>query len=1681
MGVLEEALSSIRGTGSSNSATLDAPSSGFDLGSILQSIRSGTIKLKGKKPSDLYPRQEPEQQTLLDTAVRERKSLQPSNTFPITANDKVAQALRAIRARLPQAKEAAATALETPMFPGGGKVPGIPSVKLGEAAQMTMESLSLPFEAVKKAVVVPLSKAAKALGIEDVPLYGVGPIPGYKDLTIRQGIELIGEGASLYFTPKAIEAIPKIADKILFETVKYPAMPIAKVIPFDRLRQLQGGAPPLPQEIAVMQGAEKELKVPRFRMSSTVTEKGIQPYSIYEPTELETVLKRDSHYDVAVEAPGRATPAPTAEVPAEGPATSGVTAVAETAVEGAAPVDPLAAALAEIRMPTKTPEIPAVSPAPVATELKLTKSQRESLQKAREDLVQGEPGYRHIIKAGENDPNANKTVLPSPSTYPDWFKNQGWSSKDAIHALDKALEGKSLTAKQHTIVQAAFNPRTEKVREILADRVIKEVTAGDLKEGDQFKIEGEKFKVVDTHPEEFPPKVTIKDGQTITIQGDEPLKIDRGTLQSGAETPAGDPLTLAIEAVRQGKPIPHELTLPGMPGREMPAASIASAGSAQVPDEELLTGLKPAEASPQEELPLAGGGSHASRGPSREDFIRREATAEKVTIKPVDMPELVELTKEISGNWPQVSRRMGANTRGLFIPGKGIIRLRPDIFTDPKQAAQTFAHEIGHLIDWLPDKSMARGNILGRVYSLRKFMKDVYGNLEEGGQVSSYRNKELREELTAVSEWWRPYNKETSSASFKRYRGSSEELYADALSVLFNTPGELESRAPKFFKSFFEALDRKPFVKEQFFALQVRLNEGFESVMTRRLKNIEEGGVKSEELFRQKRAEKMMRDRHIWERTRMAVDDVFYPITKRVHDLEARGIDVPEGINPKFAVDELTLADNRNHTMLRQIDESVLTPLKNADLDSRDLHPYMFAKRVLADRSGLANPYGTAPENAKQLLVKLQQDLGPDRYTALEKTANQFHDIIWKSVEEGHDLGVFSDEVFEKLKANKDAYVTFTALDYASDYVPAGIKAQVGTLKEIGDTFLQTTLKMISLNRLNALQVAKRNVRDLLQEFYPAEITKAKVMNPQDKIHQFKREEQRGHLEMLEDGKMVAYNVDPLVAESFEKYRAGDLAVLGGMLRKFLLTKPFKALFITYNPGFALAFNPIRDFKRTYKSIPGATIGNLLKAYKDALPTAIRKNLGVSDKLIDEMVDNKALSAEFGDFFFDPSEDEYTRMLERYHILKMEGGKVVTPIGEIRKKLMKPFVQLLEGIRFAGSVIETMPKIAGYQLRKAQGEAGRRLTYNTRNYTGTPNFTRAGYATPVTNAIYMFSNIIKEGMKADWILASSPKTRNGYWWKTAKIDLMPKLAMMAAAAGATGSFLKGFFDRVPEYDKTNYIVVPLGIYPGGDYGWKAIYMRFPHDETSRLYTALFWKMGNALKGDPTAFNQIFDFGAGQMPNVAPTLTILGTWGKYLAGHNPYSSFKGTNVLSDLEYKAGGWPALKKMVLWTANQSGQFRFATYDDTTKTTTEKVLEATPLFNRLIKITDYGMKELEKSAAAPIQSEKAKERLEERDIKRHIEAALRSGKSDFGPDLKTGIEKLGFDKKDIKEIIQKGSRMELQNRIEALPFDEAMAVYRAMGDDEKKVLGPIMAKKFGSTMQRGDLKTLERALGKK
>ena len=248
-----------------------------------------------------------------------------------------------------------------------------------------------------------------------------------------------------------------------------------------------------------------------------------------------------------------------------------------------------------------------------------------------------------------------------------------------------------------------------------------------------------------------------------------------------------------------------------------------------------------------------------------------------------------------------------------------------------------------------------------------------------------------------------------------------------------------------------------------------------------------------------------------------------------------------------------------------------------------------------------------------------------------------------------------------------------------------------------------------------------------------------------------------------------------------------------------------------------------------------------------------------------------------------------------------------------------------------------------------------------------------------------FYSPIKEGMRSDLAVMTNPTTRSGFWMKTAVSTLTPKVLMAAALYGLLGEKIKEMFQNVSEYDMSNYIVVPLGIDPNG----KTVYLRIPTDETGRLFGAILYKGLTAAVNEQSAtkdLQDVFSFGAGQIPSLAPSLTLFIATKQFLAGENPYDYFRGRNVIPDQEFQAGGKYALKPFVSWALNTVGLgVVFKSYSSfqapESKTWIQKVTEAPVLSNilgRWIKVSDYGQYEKNKKITDSVKQQSARDSLE-------------------------------------------------------------------------------------------------------
>ena len=182
---------------------------------------------------------------------------------------------------------------------------------------------------------------------------------------------------------------------------------------------------------------------------------------------------------------------------------------------------------------------------------------------------------------------------------------------------------------------------------------------------------------------------------------------------------------------------------------------------------------------------------------------------------------------------------------------------------DPTLAPRVLAHEIGHLADWLPDKDMKRGNILGRIGTLKEYVKTTMESLPEMPEdsIAPDERKKMRsqaekqagskpfekgpdldewkksvsenykklvsdrvderslitrdmvaKELKAMTQMWNPFT-EGADENYTKYRYSSKELYADAISVMLTEPALLRKVAPTFYTAWQNFLVRKPDVR----------------------------------------------------------------------------------------------------------------------------------------------------------------------------------------------------------------------------------------------------------------------------------------------------------------------------------------------------------------------------------------------------------------------------------------------------------------------------------------------------------------------------------------------------------------------------------------------------------------------------------------------------------------------------------------------------------------------------------------------------------------------------------------------------------------------------------------------------------------------------------------------------
>jgi len=1091
-------------------------------------------------------------------------------------------------------------------------------------------------------------------------------------------------------------------------------------------------------------------------------------------------------------------------------------------------------------------------------------------------------------------------------------------------------------------------------------------------------------------------------------------------------------------------------------------------------------------------------------------------TTEIKDVPAVEFPEMVKIAKTLMGQYPIVRTprfrpSLGGRPGGVFFATQnGKIILNPEIFKDPVQAAKTLAHELGHLADYLPDKTLSRGNLLGRIASLNKYMKTMLrefpgseGELlttkerakikraaEKEGKTNyeiitkeievgteptnpeeilsiwrdatvGIKNKELlayiqglsdaqkkeiainamrgkipewvnfvhsiketitqkvlknspsdirkiyqrmvkeeivkrhffdlltiKRELQVLSNKWRPVDLNLAPEGYLTYRKDPAELYADAISVLFNDPVLLKEEAPTFWKAFFNYLDVKPEVKDALFSTWDLLNKGEEAVFQSRQADVEQMFDNSEQQFTVKNLEKQKQKTNFIYTLKLLFDSKNTPLKRKVNIARKKGSLIDSNLDPVFAYEGLSYMDGKLENLVQQNYQPLF---ENAQKISDDgwtkLGSILLYERSLNERGELANPLGYSPKTAQDQLAGLEKSMTPQDWKAIQEVLKSFREVTQKIVKMADEGEFYPPDLLKQMKAN-DSYATYQVIDYLDTYISAHVNKSIGTLKEIANPATSTVMKGISVVKAIERNNAKKIAVNFFKANFPDEITPAKSVFKGKRMEFIESKDMDlAMVKLIEKGKMTAYYVEKDLADNINNTSNETIIKTAKIMRVLTASGIYRPLFTSLNLGFS-TFNFIRDFQRYWTNVPDYTLAQAITSfpralyrYGQAIPAAKARATNKLHPTITAMKELNIIGASYNGVFehqeVSPDDMQIERIMKQYGLLdKTKKRRIFTPIYNV-----------LDGIEAFNNFIETLPKVAGYNEIKGSGRmTDLEMADFIRTKVGSPNFRSKGQLTPITNSILLFSNAIKEGIKSDIQVAAGKagkQSAGGFWWKTTVSTFLPTMLMFAAGAGLLGKWLEDRFKDISEYDKTNFTIIPTGVDKNG----KTTYIRVPRAETQRFVGGLFYKIMRTAERKDLKLEDVFDvfdYGAGQLPNITPLWSGGGALLSYLSGNNPYDSFRNRNIIPEIEFNAGFKDSLPIFVDWfVKNQGAGIILPSYVDKNPTDLQKKLALPFISNvvgRWIKVSDYGQTEANRRITDKIESEAAKKTLDTR-----------------------------------------------------------------------------------------------------
>lgn len=894
---------------------------------------------------------------------------------------------------------------------------------------------------------------------------------------------------------------------------------------------------------------------------------------------------------------------------------------------------------------------------------------------------------------------------------------------------------------------------------------------------------------------------------------------------------------------------------------------------------------------------------------------------------------------------------------------------------NPLLASKVLAHEIGHVVGWLPDHIVrGRGNILGQIASFVEYTKKqlsaipsqqdnlldeadrkriraeaqrrgrdpnavkriyaqiITSELKRRGIVTY---DEIYAELEPLVAWWRG-----SGDTMEPYFKQPHEMYAETLSVLLNNPAAVKSRAPKFYKLFTNWLTEKPEVKRLYDAIQDSINSG--QIYKNRV----------EIMYREMAAADQAAAE--WATTQNArtvnelKDAAFYTFDRRFGPIQRRIATIKDPELRRRALGALSDGLYRGalgELIMDRVQNEVVPKLADNNFQWINLGEYLLHQRIqYGDRANIGNPWGMNPKTSAERLAEMRRDYGPDRYTALEEASLWLRSIYEEEVlAPAREWEIYGD--LQQMLEDNVFYATFAVFKNEArpgadslqavleqrfgNGVTGHIFKQYGTLKPVKNPATSTVQKMLAIGSMIYRERAKfEALYALLNSEYANEWRLAeKQWTGKRQEIKIVENERVGTLIFFHQGKLHGFYGPRSLVDAFSFRSPIETMLVARTVSTG--SRYIKGIFTSANPAFwPVAF--IRDVRGFNRRMPGTATqfrnwipfsGGVFGRYAfPAMKAAISTVRGRPNAIGAAALRRGMVISRAAGYMGMESDDEFDRDIKRRG-LPVLAREDLTKVDEALNYMHKWMEQ--------GQIFERTVKIAGMMylddVSPDMPEELKRII--VRKWAGSPDFLEKGAGNWMADQAALFYNPAKEGLRSEiqaWKGFNGEKGRSGeMFWNTLRWTILPRLALAMLLGGGLAALVgrkkndrtereQMYQDGPSERDRRTYHCIPLAWIDKKER--KALYLRWPLEENERMISAA---TDTALQAVLTGeageiLPALTDYAGRQLPGLNPLVSLSMDWIQYAMGGNPFIQFRGRNVLTDDEQVIRGVAGLKAM-------------------------------------------------------------------------------------------------------------------------------------------------------------------------